>query len=96
LGGGFTQVVTPLIFSGFVGSLGPDAAWRVTLVVPAALLVLAAVVIYYSSDDTPFGPMAPKVKLAKPVSFVAGTKAAVIAGAGDVRLWLMFVLYGAR
>jgi NNP family nitrate/nitrite transporter-like MFS transporter len=94
LGGGFTMVMTPLIFSGFVGSLGPDVAWRVTLVVPAALLVLAAVAIYFFSDDYPYGRSAPNAQPKTAVSFVATTKQAVGASAGDARLWAMFIIYG--
>lgn len=54
LGGGFTQIFMPLVFSIFAG-LGNDMAWRIALLVPVSLLILTGIALYFLSDDVPEG-----------------------------------------
>jgi len=86
LGGGVTQWVMPLLFSAIVG-FGADKflSWRMAMVVPGVLMLCTGIVYYRLTEDTPDGrPFVPR----------AGGQAFWEA-AGDYRVWLLFLLYGA-
>lgn len=56
LGGGATQLVMPLLMSGFVAlGFAQSVSWRMALLVPAALLPLAGIAYYRLTQDTPAG-----------------------------------------
>lgn len=54
LGGGVTQVVMPLLFTGFL-SLGVGAwwGWRLAMLVSGAALLLTGIAYYFLTQDTP-------------------------------------------
>jgi MFS transporter, NNP family, nitrate/nitrite transporter len=86
LGGGVAQWVMPLLFGAIVG-FGADKflSWRLAMVVPGVLMLCTGIVYYRLTEDTPDGrPFVPR----------AGGQAFWEA-AGDYRVWLLFLLYGA-
>jgi len=86
LGGGVTQWVMPLLMGAIVG-LGADKflSWRLAMIVPGVLMLCTGIAYYRLPEDTPDG---------KP--FVPRTGGqAFWEAAGDYRVWLLFVLYGA-
>ena len=86
LGGGVTQWVMPLLFGAFVG-IGADKflSWRLAMVFPGTLLFFTGLAYYLLTDDTPDG---------RPFFSRTGG-AAFWEAAGDYRVWLLFLLYGA-
>lgn len=94
LGGGITQMIMPLVFSGFL-ALGfvQTEAWRLSMVVPGLALLIMAFVYYRFTQDTPEGNYLElrksgklKVKRSE-ISFLSVLK--------DTRVWALFILYGA-
>ena len=86
LGGGVTQWVMPVLFGAFVG-FGADKflSWRLAMIVPGALMFFAGIAYYLLAEDTPDGrPFSPRTGAA-----------AFWEAAGDYRVWLLFLLYGA-
>jgi len=86
LGGGVTQWIMPLLFGAIVG-FGADKflSWRLAMVVPGVLMLFTGIVYYRLTEDTPDGrPFVPRT----------GGQAFWEA-AGDYRVWLLFLLYGA-
>ncbi len=86
LGGGVTQWIMPLLFGAIIG-LGADKflSWRLAMIVPGALMLLTGLAYYRLTEDTPDGrPFVPRT----------GGQAFWEA-AGDYRVWLLFLLYGA-
>jgi NNP family nitrate/nitrite transporter-like MFS transporter len=86
LGGGVAQWVMPLLFGAFLG-LGADKSisWRLAMIVPGTLMFATGIAYYLLTEDTPDErPFCPR----------AGG-AAFWEAAGDYRVWLLFLLYGA-
>ena len=86
LGGGVTQWVMPLLFGAIVG-FGADKflSWRLAMIVPGALMLCAGIAYYRLAEDTPDGrPFVPR-----------NGGQAFWEAAGDYRVWLLFLLYGA-
>jgi len=86
LGGGVAQWVMPMLFAALVG-LGIDKfmSWRLVMIVPGGLMFVTGIAYYLLTGDTPDG---------RPFSARTGS-AAFWEAAGDYRVWLLFVLYGA-
>jgi len=94
LGGGVTQMVMPLLFSGFV-SLGVGAwwGWRMAMFVPGVMMLLAGIAYYKLTQDTADGDFADlraRGKLAK----LSGATGAFATACRDPRVWALFVIYG--
>jgi NNP family nitrate/nitrite transporter-like MFS transporter len=54
LGGGFTYIFMPAVFSMFIGAgLSASVAWRVSFVVPAVLCFCCAAAMWFAADDAP-------------------------------------------
>ena len=86
LGGGVTQWLMPVLFGAII-ALGADKflSWRLAMIVPGALMLFTGIAYYRLTEDTPDGrPFVPRV----------GGQA-LREAAGDYRVWLLFVLYGA-
>ncbi len=86
LGGGVAQWLMPLMAGAMVG-LGADRflSWRLAMVVPGIGMLITGVLYFFCTQDTPDGrPFAPR-----------GGAQAFWEAAGDYRVWLLFVLYGA-
>ncbi len=86
LGGGVTQWLMPLLFGAIVG-LGADKvlAWRLAMVVPGILMLFTGIAYFLLTEDAPDG---------RPFASRSGGQAFWEA-AGDYRVWLLFLLYGA-
>lgn len=94
LGGGITQMVMPLIFAGFVG-LGFVAsdAWRLSMVIPGAILFVMGFVYYFSTQDFPEGNMNDLKR--NEVKTEKKTPAAdIMKVLSDYRVWILFLVYG--
>ena len=96
LGGGVTQLVMPLVFAFFVGTIGLSAAagWRASMFVAGLMCAATGVAYYFLTQDTPDGNfrdlrargLMPEKKHAQG-SFLDACR--------DYRVWALFVVYGA-
>lgn len=95
MGGGVTQMVMPLVVSGLL-ALGytTSQSWRIAMIVPGLLMWVAAYMYYRCTQDTPAGNFSEL-----PERRAAGSSKATLSGFGeaarDVRVWALFVIYGA-
>ena len=96
LGGGVTQSVMPLIFTGFiVGFSFTDAqAWRASMLLVGIITFLIGIAYYYLTQDAPDGNYKElrEKGLLPSKDKVTG---AYFKAMADYRVWLMFVIYGA-
>ncbi len=96
LGGGVTQIVMPLIFTGFiVGFSFTDAqAWRASMLLVGIITFLIGIAYYYLTQDAPDGNYKElrEKGLLPSKDKVTG---AYFKAMADYRVWLMFVIYGA-
>jgi MFS transporter, NNP family, nitrate/nitrite transporter len=96
LGGGVTQIVMPLIFSGLIIMFGfTDAqAWRVSMFAVGVVIFLVGIAYYFMTQDAPDGNykelrekgMMPEKKNVTGAYFKA---------LRDYRVWVLFLIYGA-
>ena len=97
LGGGVTQMVMPLIFSGFLYlGLSNSMAWRVSMVIPGLALLVMAWVYYRYTQDTPEGNLA-DLRKNNPDYRAKAKEADGSFGKAlkDYRVWILFLCYGA-
>jgi len=95
LGGGVTQIVMPLLFTGFV-SLGAGAwwGWRMAMFVPGVLMFLTGVAYYTLTQDTADGDFK-ELRARGELAQKSGATGAFTAACRDPRVWALFVIYGA-
>ncbi len=98
LGGGTTQILMPLIFSGLL-MLGVNEAfgWRLAMVVPGVVLFLTGIAYYRFTQDAPngnFDELRARGEL-PPASGESGAGQTFLAAAKDLRVWALFVVYAA-
>lgn len=98
LGGGTTQILMPLIFSGML-MLGVNEAfgWRLAMVVPGIVLFVTGVCYYLFTQDAPngnFEALRARGELT-PASGDSGATQTFMAAARDYRVWALFVVYAA-
>ncbi len=98
LGGGTTQILMPLIFSGIL-MLGVNEAlgWRLAMVVPGVVLFLTGIAYYFFTQDAPngnFDELRARGELPS-ASGEHGMGQSFKAAAKDVRVWALFVVYAA-
>ncbi|MBV1867565.1 MAG: MFS transporter [Marinosulfonomonas sp.] len=96
LGGGVTQIIMPLIFSGLVIGFGfTDAtAWRMSMVSVGIVIFIVGIAYYFLTQDAPDGNykelrekgLLPEKKKVTGAFFHALT---------DYRVWILFLIYGA-
>lgn len=96
LGGGVTQLVMPLVFTLFVGTIGLSAAagWRASMFVAGLMCAVTGIAYYFLTQDAPDGNfkelreygLMPEKKAVKGTFLEAGK---------DHRVWALFVIYGA-
>ncbi|MDP9043227.1 MAG: MFS transporter [Pseudomonadota bacterium] len=96
-GGGVTQTVMPLILAALL-SLGVEKAmgWRLSMIVPGALMVIMAVLYWNYTQDTPEGNILDLRR--RGVALETGKSGgwAVFRQAGsNYRVWMLAVTYGA-
>ncbi|SNY99047.1 NarK family nitrate/nitrite MFS transporter [Halomonas sp. hl-4] len=97
LGGGTTQIVMPLIFSGML-MLGVNEAlgWRLAMVVPGVVLFCTGIAYWLFTQDAPngnFDELRARGEL-PPASGEHGALQCFTAAAKDIRVWALFVVYG--
>lgn len=87
MGGGATLIIMPLIFAAF-GALGfsDSESWRLSMIVPGAILFVMAFVYYFFTVD------APAEQKVKTGDDDAGTSPSPWK---DYRVWMLFIAYGA-
>jgi NNP family nitrate/nitrite transporter-like MFS transporter len=96
-GGGVTQTVMPLILAGLV-ELGVQQAvgWRLSMVVPAVLMLIMAVLYWRYTQDTPDGNV---IDLrARGITVDSGKKGGFGVfkqAAANYRVWMLAITYGA-
>ncbi len=95
LGGGVTQMVMPLLFSAFL-SFGVNAfwGWRLSMIVPGALLLITGFAYYFLTKDTADGNFA-ELRAAGKLGKPSNASGAFLEACKDPRVWALFVLYGA-
>ncbi|MHB0777652.1 MFS transporter [Halomonas sp. WWR20] len=98
LGGGTTQILMPLVFSGIL-MLGVEATlgWRLAMVVPGIVLFITGIAYYFLTQDAPdgnFDELRERGELprAEKEHSMGRTFAAA---AKDKRVWALFVVYAA-
>ena len=96
LGGGTTQILMPLIFSGLL-MLGVNEAlgWRLAMVVPGVVLFITGICYYLFTQDAPngnFDELRARGEL-PPASGEHGAGKSFLAAAKDIRVWALFVVY---
>ncbi len=95
LGGGVTQIVMPLLFTGFV-SLGAGAwwGWRMAMFVPGVLMLITGIAYYKFTQDTADGDFQ-ELRARGELAQKSGATGAFAAACRDPRVWALFVIYGA-
>ena len=96
LGGGVTQLVMPIVFAFFVGTVGLSAAagWRAAMFVAGVMCAVTGVAYYFLTQDAPegnFRELRTKGLMPERKS-VNGT---FLEACKDRRVWALFVIYGA-
>jgi NNP family nitrate/nitrite transporter-like MFS transporter len=94
LGGGVTQLVMPLVFALFVGTLGlSDAAsWRLSMFFVGLMCALVGAAYYFFTQDTPEGNFRELRAAGKLSSRRA--QGTFLEACRDRRVWALFVAYG--
>ena len=96
-GGGVTQSVMPLIFSGIAAyGLAESMSWRVAMVVPGVLMLIVAVLYWRFTQDTPLGNLS--ALRAQGITVETGKKGGLGVmkqAAKNYRVWLLAAGYGA-
>lgn len=95
LGGGVTQVVMPLLFTGFVGlGVGAWWGWRLAMFVPGVMMFLAGIAYYKFTRDTADGDFA-ELRAKGELARRSGATGGFLTACRDSRVWALFVIYGA-
>ena len=96
MGGGVTQIVMPLAFGLFAGTLGLGEAlgWRVAMAVAGLVCLLTGVAYFFLTQDTPLGNFS-ELRAAGLLPPPRSGKGGFGEAARDPRVWALFVLYGA-
>tara|TARA_R110002012_G_scaffold93477_2_gene226642 strand:+ start:2376 stop:3728 length:1353 start_codon:yes stop_codon:yes gene_type:complete len=97
LGGGTTQILMPLIFSGML-MLGVNEAfgWRLAMMVPGVVMLFTGIGYWLFTQDAPngnFSELRARGELPE-ASGENGAKHCFLAAAKDIRVWALFVVYG--
>jgi MFS transporter, NNP family, nitrate/nitrite transporter len=95
MGGGVTQMVMPLIL-GLLISLGIDKTmgWRLSMVVPGALLFIMGIIYYKATKDFPEGNV-DELREKGLLPQKAKAKGSFREALKDPRVWALCVIYGA-
>ncbi|MCA9071363.1 MAG: MFS transporter [Planctomycetaceae bacterium] len=95
LGGGVTQLVMPLVFALFVGTVGLSTAagWRASMFVAGLLCALTGIAYYFLTQDAPEGNFTElRDKGILPAKKNSGSS--FFKACKDHRVWALFVIYG--
>ena len=96
LGGGVTQLVMPLVFTFFVGTIGLSTAagWRASMFVAGLMCALTGIAYYFLTQDAPDGNFS-ELRAKGMMPEKKQTKGSFIEACKDHRVWALFVIYGA-
>ena len=98
LGGGTTQILMPLVFSGVLMlGVSETLGWRLAMVVPGIVLFLTGLAYYRFTQDAPdgnFSDLRARGEL-PPATREHGAMQSFAAAAKDIRVWALFVVYAA-
>jgi NNP family nitrate/nitrite transporter-like MFS transporter len=96
LGGGVTQLVMPLLFAVLMATFGlsESASWRVAMMLVGGMGALTGVAYYLLTQDTPQGNYR-QLRAIGQMPPVQSTKGTFSTAARDIRVWALFVIYGA-
>lgn len=96
MGGGVTQMVMPLVFAFFVGTVGLSASvsWRAAMVVAGLLCALTGVAYFFLTQDAPEGNFN-ELRAQGKMPHKREVKGGFLEACKDRRVWALFVIYGA-
>ncbi|WNL41464.1 MFS transporter [Halomonas sp. PAMB 3264] len=97
LGGGTTQILMPLIFSGLLMlGVSETLGWRLAMVVPGVVLFFTGIGYWFFTQDAPNGSFAElRARGELPeASGEYGAMSSFLSAAKDIRVWALFVVYG--
>ena len=95
LGGGVTQLVMPLIFTGFLAlGMAEFWAWRTSMIVAGIVCMLTGVAYYFVTQDLPDGNFKDLRKTGAHRS-TSETRGVFLEAFRDKRVWALFFIYGA-
>jgi NNP family nitrate/nitrite transporter-like MFS transporter len=96
LGGGVTQLMMPLVFAFFAGTLGlaTAASWRLAMVAVGALCALTGIAYYFLTQDTPEGNYR-ALRVTGKMPTTQATRGEFWEACRDRRVWALFFIYGA-
>ena len=95
MGAGATNILMPLIVAGIVGlGISEHMAWRLSLLIPAALMAVCGVAYWFLTQDTPAGDLTalPKCDAAGAADSAKGK---FWLTCKDGRVWALALIYGA-
>lgn len=97
LGGGTTQILMPLIFSGLLMlGVSETLGWRLAMVVPGVVLFCTGIGYWLFTQDAPdgnFSELRARGELAAATGEHSATQS-FLAAAKDIRVWALFIVYG--
>ncbi|UYV19883.1 MFS transporter [Halomonas qaidamensis] len=97
LGGGTTQILMPLIFSGLLMlGVSETLGWRLAMVVPGVVLFFTGIGYWLFTQDAPDGNFS-ELRARGELPEATGENSAVqsfLAAAKDIRVWALFIVYG--
>jgi NNP family nitrate/nitrite transporter-like MFS transporter len=95
-GGGVTQSVMPWVLAGAMGlGLGSSLSWRVSMIVPAVMMLIVARLYWKYTQDCPQGNYKDLIAAGlEPESGKKGGWATFKAASVNYRVWMLFVTYG--
>ncbi|MGR2740951.1 NarK family nitrate/nitrite MFS transporter [Billgrantia sp. Q4P2] len=96
LGGGTTQIVMPLIFSGLLMlGVSETLGWRLAMVVPGVVMFVTGIGYWLYTQDAPNGNFS-ELRARGELPQADGENSAgksFLAAAKDIRVWALFVVY---
>ena len=96
LGGGVTQLLMPLVFAFFVGTVGLTTAvsWRLAMVAVGLLCAMTGIAYYFLTQDTPEGNYR-ELRAGGKMLTTKAARGAYWEACRDRRVWALFFIYGA-
>jgi NNP family nitrate/nitrite transporter-like MFS transporter len=96
MGGGVTQMLMPLLVSALL-ALGCTASqgWRLAMLVPGLMMLGVAACYARFTQDTPGGNFEDDPQRGRAGASASSAKRGFREASGDLRVWALFVIYGA-
>ncbi len=96
LGGGVTQIVMPLIFSGFVIGFGltDGQSWRLSMVAVGIVIFIVGIGYFFLTQDAPDGSFK-ELRAQGKMPQKEKVTGAYWKAMADRRVWILFLIYGA-